>query len=57
MRGIATCAIIAAGTALSTVVAVRYFGWPLALIAGPLGFAAGWSIGALFDIGGDGTRN
>jgi len=52
---IVTCIILAAGVALSVILSIRYFGWPIALLAGPILFGAGWLMAAI--LFGDWPRN
>jgi hypothetical protein len=45
---IITCILVAAGVALSVFLSIRNFGWPIALLAGPVLFGAGWLMAAIF---------
>jgi hypothetical protein len=47
--------ILAGGVALSVIFSIRYFGWPIALLAGPILFGAGWLMAAI--LFGDWPRN
>jgi hypothetical protein len=49
------CVVLSASLALCVVLSIRYFGWPMALLAGPVMFGAGWLMAKI--LFGDWPRN
>jgi hypothetical protein len=40
--------VLTASLALCVILSIRYFGWPMALLAGPVMFGAGWLMAAIW---------
>ena len=40
--------VLTSSLALCVILSIRYFGWPMALLAGPVMFGAGWLMAAIW---------